>query len=260
MDGSNIIYLEVNSMEREKNKGIIVLIIVLIIIILGLSGYIVYDKVLKVEEPAIKEEVKEEVKEELVTGNTFKLNDVSCEQDETSNCIKKVKVAYNNENHEVKLKLIELKNETEENIGYSFEVYIDNESAGMIDAGPGMLYDNGFDATVYVVDSKYIAIQTLKTTVAGKVDYVLNFYNDKIKNNDEVMFIMGGQTLCENESCTEKLNELEDIEFDGKSFMFWGQDCDLMKIVKYQVNFDGNNVNKTIVEKSENAYPAGASC
>jgi len=64
--GGSIIYMEVNSMEKKKNKGIIALIIVLIVIILGLSGYIVYDKVLKVEEPAIKEEVKEsdeEVKE-----------------------------------------------------------------------------------------------------------------------------------------------------------------------------------------------------
>ena len=38
-------------MESEKNKGIVALIIVLVLIILGLSGYIVYDKFIQKKEP-----------------------------------------------------------------------------------------------------------------------------------------------------------------------------------------------------------------
>ena len=252
--------------KKKKNKGTIVVIIILILIILGLGGYIVYDKVLK-EEPVKVEEPKEEVveqQEELVIGNTFKLDNITCEKDETSNCIKKVKVAYNNENHEVKLKLIETKVETEDRTKYSFEVYIDNESAGIIDAGITIpneettVFDDGFDATIYVVDSKYIAIQSPQ--VGWRVSYVLNFFNNKTKADKEVVVVVGGQMLCKDQDCTVAINALEDLEFDGSSFKYWGQDCDLMENVKYQVTFDGTNVNKTIVEKSGNRYGGGASC
>ena len=48
--------------KNKKNKGLIVAIVILILLVLGLSGYIVYDKVLK-EEPVKVEEPKETIEE-----------------------------------------------------------------------------------------------------------------------------------------------------------------------------------------------------
>ena len=48
--------------EKKNNKGLVWLIVVLIILVLGLVGYIVYDKVLK-EEPKKVEQSKEETEE-----------------------------------------------------------------------------------------------------------------------------------------------------------------------------------------------------
>lgn len=62
-------------MEKKNNKGIAVTLVIAIFIILGLGGYIVYDKVLSTEkeskqEENKKEEVNEEKKyEEIATDN-----------------------------------------------------------------------------------------------------------------------------------------------------------------------------------------------
>lgn len=59
-------------MENKSNKGLKVTVVLLIIIILGLCGYIYYDKFVKKEKVKIKEVVKEEKKESdfvLLTDN-----------------------------------------------------------------------------------------------------------------------------------------------------------------------------------------------
>lgn len=244
---------------KKENKGLIVIIIILIIIIVfGLSGYIVYDKFLieevKNEEQQEAKEGQQEAKEELVKGNIFKLNDIACSVDDSSNCIKTTKVAYNNENHEISLKLLEIKNNIAE---YTFEVYIDNESVGSLDAGrvadDSTFFENGFDATIYVIDSKYLAILTPNLGI--KVDYVLNFFNETVKHREAIIVVDGEQTLCKDESCNEILNEIDNLEFNGTVFKFWGQSCDFGN-VKYQIKYDGNSIEETIIEKLGTDYGA----
>lgn len=46
-------------MEKKSNKGLICLVIILIVLVLGLGGYIVYDKVLNVEKESNKEQEKQ---------------------------------------------------------------------------------------------------------------------------------------------------------------------------------------------------------
>ena len=50
-------------MEKKQSRGLIVLVVILILIVLGLGGYLVYDKVLSKEEPK-NEQIQEEPQEE----------------------------------------------------------------------------------------------------------------------------------------------------------------------------------------------------
>ena len=171
-------------------------------------------------------------------------------------------MAYNNENHEVKLKLMEKETETEEIKSVYFELYVDNKLINTIDSGIYFSDDGSiseYQGSVYVVDSKYLAVLTPEYTTISS-GYVLTFYNNDKQVSDKINVRYGGQSLCKDENCTEIINDLEDLEFDGTTFKYWGQDCNLMENVKYQVTFDGTNVNKTVSEKAGNTYGAGAGC
>lgn len=50
-------------MEKKQSRGLIVLVVILILIVLGLGGYLVYDKVLSKEEPK-NEQIQEEPQKE----------------------------------------------------------------------------------------------------------------------------------------------------------------------------------------------------
>lgn len=241
----------------KEKKGLIILIVILVLLLLTAIGYIVYDKLEENKEPVKEEgEIKEEieVKETLVAGNTFKLNNVTCQTDEESNCIKEVKVAYNNENHNIKIKQIEGTN-------LNFKIYVDEVLLDTIDAGS---YEEKKDFTediaVYVIDSKYLAVLTPRTSEITTAGYALTFYNNGKRVSDEVMIRQHGMTLCSDADCNDVINDSEDLEFDGTTFKFWGQDCSQMKNVKYGVTFNGTTINKNVIETANNAYGSGASC
>jgi len=73
-------------MENKSNKGLIVLVLILIILVLGLSGYIVYDKVLlndkeisnniedttnKTEEKIVSQDIIDSLEKSLITTDNY---------------------------------------------------------------------------------------------------------------------------------------------------------------------------------------------
>lgn len=66
-------------MEKKNNKGLIVLVIVLSVLVVGLGGYIIYDKVFK--EPEVKEEKNgvqtEQTKEDSTNNSTIEAEENS---------------------------------------------------------------------------------------------------------------------------------------------------------------------------------------
>ena len=62
-------------MEKKSSAGVIMLIIVLLLVSLGLSGFIVYDKVLNKPEDKIEENINTEEKTEEIKENQIDIND-----------------------------------------------------------------------------------------------------------------------------------------------------------------------------------------
>ena len=261
--------------KKNKNKGLIVAIVILILLVLGLGGYIVYDKVLK-EEPKQIEQPKEEAIEQqevLIPENTFKLDNITCENDETNSCVKKVKLAYNNENHEVKLikKLIDKDK-------YSIEVYIDNVIVETLNGG--QFYDwgenkvatdwiNNLDGYIYVIDEKYLGL--VYRYEGAKPSWFLKFYNDTKpfgSENDILVASYGGSLAVDGKTLTD----LDALEFDGTSIKYWSQYCgneikpkssngEEIYVVAQQhsLTFDGNNISNVVNKTVKNAIGGGQS-
>lgn len=74
-------------MEKKNNKGIVVALVVAIFIILGLGGYIIYDKVLSTEKESKQEESK---KEEVNKDEKEKYEEVSIDDEIVTKLIKNV--------------------------------------------------------------------------------------------------------------------------------------------------------------------------
>src|SRR5574344_714654 len=146
---------------KDNRRGLVVTIIILIVLILGEVLYICYDK-FSDDITYLYSKNKESSKESLIMGNSFPLDNENCLYDGDT-CIKDIKVSYDDKNHSVKIKLIK-DSESSVTSGYSnlkYEIYIDDKFVDSFEAGnikDSMIVR--FDATVYVVSNKYIAILT----------------------------------------------------------------------------------------------------
>ena len=85
-------------MEKKNNTGLVVTIIILVVLLLGLGGYICYDKFYLDKKDDTSNTNGTINNEELVKENSFKLSDIQCTL-ENNTCSKEVKVSYNNKNH-----------------------------------------------------------------------------------------------------------------------------------------------------------------
>ena len=163
---------------EKKNTGFIITIVVLVVLLLGLFGYVCYDKFYldKKDNKTNNDSVQ------LVEGNSFKLESIAC-VNENNTCSKSLKVAYNNKNHDIKLvkKLVD-------NSKYVIDLYIDNSLVDSIDGG--VFFDwgdgskpqdliNNLDGYVYVVDYKYLAIVYRKEYAYPT--WYLRYYNNNNK-------------------------------------------------------------------------------
>ena len=248
---------------EKKNTGLVITIVVLVVLLLGLLGYVCYDKFYldKKGDKTNNDSVQ------LVEGNSFKLESIAC-VNENNTCAKRLKVAYNNKNHDIKLvkKLVD-------NTKYVIDLYIDNALVDSIDGG--LFYDWGdgskpqdwiknLDGYVYVVDSKYLAIVSRKEYV--KPSWYLNYYNGNNKiNSDAIGVVIGGIGFGVDD---KSLNDLNSIVFDGKTLTYWKEYCgntekaidnDHLVIEEHHVTIVNDKVNDVISSFIKNAEGGGAS-
>lgn len=200
------------------------------------------------------------VEEKLVKGNTFSLKNVSCDESTNDSCLKKVKVSYNGANHMVKIKSIK---ENVKNNFYNlkFDIYVDEKLIETLDAGvyKGNIFNNDFNGFVYIVDSKYLAL-VLPRVSGSALGYGLTFYNNYEGMGYDFSVKMPGHDVCKDASCTDVLNDLEDLYFDGSSFQYWNQSCEGSTTVKVSIKFDGVNVSEEIVDQFSGMHGTGNVC
>lgn len=216
---------------KEKKELIFKILIIIIILSLGL--------ILKNEIFQTKKDEKQKV---------YKLSSEKCTI-ESNELIKKQEVEYNNEKHNIELKLIK----NEDGI-LKTEVYIDKQLINTINTGLSeeKLTCNSLKTNLYILDSKYLAILSGKYE-KDTIEYNLYFYNEnKVINKDgEKLF-----TYKTNKEESEKIEgydktlELENIEFDGSSFKHFKK-CSTNTCNKEIIKFDGTNIIKEIEQNQE---------
>lgn len=122
--------------NNQKSKGPIVIIIILVILLAVAIGYIIYEKTNN--EMKVQTKINNKTDQTiLVEGNTFDLNGTSCVM-ENDSCIKEIQVAYNNKNHNIKVKYtLNDENIDEYNKYYkvTYYLYIDNKLIDTLEGG-----------------------------------------------------------------------------------------------------------------------------
>lgn len=254
-------------MDRKsegKSKGLIALVVVLVVLLIGAFSYIGYDYYTdqKNEEESFSNADKTE---SLVMENAFRLKDVKCEYNDSS-CEKEVKVAYNNENHVIKIKGTESVKEKLGEKSYAtevkYELYIDNSLVDTINAGPtteesAIISEFNFDGYVYIFDGKYLGFLMNYVSTGGS-GYQLNIYNDGTKVLDNPVTIdAAAQSFEENGS---DLDGIDNIEFDGTTLKYWFLDCNnRTSVIRLGLTFDGTKTTIKVLETRNNIEGGGSS-
>ena len=243
----------------KENKGKTITIVILIILLLGAISYICYDKFLTKDETNKVETKTDPInKEELIKQISFKLEDIECTGTET--CEKKVKLSYNNKNHEIKL----IKKLNNDNSKYLIEVYEDNKLIDTLDGGdyqdywgdgtkPQELIKN-MDGYIYVIDSKYLGI--VYRNEGPKPSWDLKFYNGNRPSQEQPIPVAAYGTSMKSDSYENgrDLFVLEALEFDGHNIKYWNTYCgndkkpaskDNIVIAQYNLTYDGTKVTQT---------------
>ncbi len=281
-------------MEKKKsNKGLIITIVILIILLLGLAGYICYDKFLTSDENNALDD-KNQTKEELIKQNEFKLEEIECKGTDT--CEKTVKLAYNEKNHEIKL----IKKYNSSTKKYLIDLYEDNNLIDTINAGTyndsegKIVYEDEnnnektfdpleivkkMDGRVYVVDSKYLGIVYRMDSIDNHVldsypSWYLRFYNKNKPYKKSILVVDKNMAILKDDYYTN-LHTLDALEFDGTNVKYWGYYCKNGEVVtqderknqdgvsydyaaQYSAKFDGEKVDVSIGQILDNVTGAGA--
>lgn len=212
--------------KKEKNIPKIIVSIVLICLILFL-GYISYNRFyLKPDKNSVTYEIPES--KNLVEGNTFSLNGIICKEKTNTVCLKELKVSFNNENHMIKIKRVK---KVSSSVSIKHEIYIDEKLLDTIDGG--VIYDEedkskiDFDGYILIGENKYLIFVT-PFNIENTVNYVVTYYDGTTKLGRSFDIINGEQKICK-DSCdsndSEILNNLEALEFDGKTLKYWKSLC-----------------------------------
>ena len=265
--------------ERElEKKGNFskIIIAILLIVIAGLVGYICGTQGLFDSKPA-QEQQKESApdkqeQEALVEGYQFNLKDKICEKGEHS-CTKKLKVAYNGKNHDIKIvdeqkiKNIESSTgNTTKRLVEEYTLYIDNKLVDTIDAI--VFYSEGepqykndrdmnFDGYIYVFEGKYLGF-VYGVSHDLTLGHDLRLYNDGSIVAKDISVDAEGQSFGINGSEMDKINNLE---FDGTTLKYWYLSCDDRETetaLKLGLTFDGANYKINVLDKMTGVTGGGA--
>ena len=191
------------------------------------------------------------LKHEIFDGKEKKVYKLSQEKCEIKNneYTKNQKVKYDDTNHNIKLNMIKKEDNTLET-----KVYIDEQLISTIDTGKTTekITCNTLKSNLYIVDSKYLAI-LLGKHEEKTITYYLYFYNENKLTNPEGEKLFTYKKITEDQEKLEghdKTLELENIEFDGKSFKHL-TNCNIGKCKKETIKFDGIKVQKQIEQNEE---------
>ncbi len=256
-----------NEERKKTNKGLVAAIIILIILFIGTLGYIGYDYYTD-HNPQDETDKLEEQTETLVEGNAFRLKDIKCETG-SSSYTKELKVAYNNENHDIKIVYSYEKSSTsaeDEDASYTlnYELYIDNNLADTLEGGTLITNDinnytlGEFDGYIYIFDGKYLGFLREMLLPVGSAGYKLSIYNDGKKAlTKDVDVDFAGQSFGESGT---NLDGIDNIGFDGTTLKYWFLGCDNHnKAFKLGLTFNGEKTNITVLETKDNVEGGGAS-
>lgn len=251
--------------NNQKSKGPIVIIIILVILLAIAIGYIIYEKTNN--EVKVQTKINNKTDQTiLVEGNTFDLNGTSCVM-ENDSCTKEIQVAYNNKNHNIKVKYtLNDENIDEYNKYYkvTYYLYIDNKLIDTLEGGTLVTNDkedlnSKYNGKLYVFQGKYLGFLRESNYPEGNSGYILTLYNNSEKIGNEQVIKISGQQLCYDKNCDKEINVIEDAEFDGNSYKFYQGDCDSGKIVLYSLTTDGQNIKREIDKKLNINYEEAGS-
>ena len=264
--------------QESQKKGTFskILIVILLIVIAGLVGYIcgtqgLFDSKPTSEQQKEPEQNKEE-KETLVEGYQFNLKDKICEKGEHS-CTKKLKVAYNGKNHDIKIvdeqKIKDMDNingGTTKRLVEEYTLYIDNKLVDTIDAIS--FYSEGepqykndrdmnFDGYIYIFDGKYLGF-VYGVSHDLTLGHDLRLYNDSRLVYKDISVDAEGQSFGINGS---EMDKIKNLEFDGTTLKYWYLSCDDIEseiALKLGLTFDGANYKINVLDKMTGVTGGGA--
>ncbi len=170
--------------------------------------------------------------------------------------IKKYKAEYKGNEHEISLKMKELKDKT-----LLTNVYIDNNFINSINLGTKLsskkINCDNLLARVYVMDSKYIGLIIGKYN-KYKINYNLYVYDDNrlINEKGELIFTRAySKTGEEKIDQNSEYSDLDDISFDGSTFEY-STDCYNGECKRTSVKYNGFTIDKKELEdEEEKIYP-----
>ena len=232
--------------KEKSNNKVSIFVALFLIVLLGLLGFLAYSKY--VHTPS-KDSITSSIptSSNLIEGNTFSFNGVICKDKTDKECSKELKVAYGNKNHDIRIKRIKKTNDSAVTI--KNELYIDNKLVDNINGGA--IYESkdktdiDFDGYIFIGESKYLIVVT-PFVVEETTNYVVNYYENGIKLGKGIDIINGEQTICKG-SCDddEILNDLEALDFDGKSLKYWKAFCTKHEKEALQIGITIENKNIT---------------
>lgn len=180
--------------KQKKSKGPIIIIILLLLVVLGLAGYIVYDKFFTKEEPKVEEKVKEEKKVLLKDEN----------QD----------VVYSDidEKHEGKIKKVPYIN-----IDSKYAEEINDEIDSMVKKGlDGQVADTAYGVDYqYYINGEIVSVKFTWETENGMTIskiYNINQYTGKKVTNSELLTFAAMEESGFNDKLVESYKTARPLE------------------------------------------------
>ena len=221
--------------KEKKNKTPIIIVVILVIIILGIGGYLAYDKFFANQEPKpqtnTKETKKEETKEKVKSDYYIKL-DTSKQVDIYNRVVGKFKI--NNKYNDVKITKID-----GESISYTLTI------------GENKIFTLSFDEFglpdfIALMDEKYVAV----------------FFQGSSENKILLYDLSGNKVETLGNSVGE-INKIDDINDvidslveDDKNFTYYeckfNNGVDTETLTEYSVKFENNTYTKDIISVKQN--------
>lgn len=226
-------------MDNKEKKSISKIIVEFVLILLLLVlVFFAYTKFFSGPDKGLLTSMPPELSS-LVKGNTFSFNGLTCKDKSDNSCTKDIRLAYSGKNHDISV--VRSRNKSSNATTYRFEIYLDDKLIDTIDGGVSYEVKNDldidFDGYIFVVQNKYIAL-VIPFVVESSINYTVYYYDNGTKIDKGIDLIYGSQKISHK---GELLNDLEAIEFDGKSLNYYKAFCSDKDKSALQIGITVNN-------------------